>query len=600
MKRFIYLAMCVFACGVGFGASDPADWPMYNRDVLGSRHNPAERTIGVGNAREIVEKWRFPAKDSGMVIGVVHATPSVVDGEVYFGTATDAAFYKLGHDGSLKWKYRNPTRPAPKPLTDEQKNDNSFLNRRFAATTDSGILTSALVTDDTVYFGDVGGWYYALDRETGGERWKLNTRGSDFPGAHRLNSIFASPIMAGGKLIIAGGAIEQVVYGMMPGYRGCTGRGFVAALEPKTGRVLWKYDVGPKPEALDPPVVIEDAWGKHKFYFGPATSIVWSTPTYDAETNTLFFGTDVNTAPRKPTPDNPRMDTPESCAVIAIDARDGSQRWATQINRGDVWTNAMRSYDPDTGLYKDQSIGDSPKLYTIDVDGTATKVVGVGCKNGGFYVLHAGDGHIIAETPTYHGAPTWPPSTTPDPRMLAFPSAMGGLQTGCATDGTSIFTNGIDALRMGSSEKMRESAVPPTGGRVVSLSLDLKTEHWRHERPTVAKLGGPPPKPAFENVGDPVASGIAVANGVAYFTAVASGKLVALDARNGTVLREIALGPVWAGPSVSRGRIYVGSGNTLFNAPDWEAYFPKRYTGTVYCFGLPGDDEREAPNTRKP
>ena len=72
---------------------------------------------------------------------------------------------------------------------------------------------------------------------------------------------------------------------------------------------------------------------------------------------------------------------------------------------------------------------------------------------------------------------------------------------------------------------------------------------------------------------------------------MASGKLIALDAATGAVLKEIDLGPVWAGPSVSRGRVYVGSGNTLFTASDFEAYFPKKYTGVLYCFGLPGKDE---------
>src|SRR4029077_12769379 len=103
--------------------------------------------------------------------------------------------------------------------------------------------------------------------------------------------------------------------------------------------------------------------------------------------------------------------------------------------------------------------------------------------------------------------------------------------------------------------------------------------------------GGPPPKPSYTNVGDPVASGIAVANGVVYFTTVASGKLVALDAATGAVLKDLALGPVWSGPSISRGRVYVGTGNTLFTPMDYEAFFPKRNTGTLYSFGLPGDDE---------
>jgi outer membrane protein assembly factor BamB len=76
-----------------------------------------------------------------------------------------------------------------------------------------------------------------------------------------------------------------------------------------------------------------------------------------------------------------------------------------------------------------------------------------------------------------------------------------------------------------------------------------------------------------------------------YFTAVASGKLVAVDAATGSLLKEIDIGPVWSGPSVSRGRVYVGTGNTLFSPGDHEAFFPKKYTGELYCFGLPGDDE---------
>ena len=126
---------------------------------------------------------------------------------------------------------------------------------------------------------------------------------------------------------------------------------------------------------------------------------------------------------------------------------------------------------------------------------------------------------------------------------------------------------------------------------MVALSLDTRSERWRHERPKVASLGGPKPKPIYTNVGDPVASGVAVANGVVYFTTVASGKLVALDKATGALLKEIDLGPVWSGPSVSRGRVYVGTGNTLFTPADFEAFFPKKYTGALYSFGLPGEDE---------
>ena len=80
-----------------------ADWPMYNYDVAGWRFNPAEGTLGPENVGKLVEKWRFPAAGAKERIGVVHATPTVVAGEVYFGTATFPTFYKLAPDGTLLW-----------------------------------------------------------------------------------------------------------------------------------------------------------------------------------------------------------------------------------------------------------------------------------------------------------------------------------------------------------------------------------------------------------------------------------------------------------------------------------------------------------------
>ena len=130
----------------------------------------------------------------------------------------------------------------------------------------------------------------------------------------------------------------------------------------------------------------------------------------------------------------------------------------------------------DQGRYKDQSIGDTPKIYTIAVEGKDTKVVGAGCKNGGFYVLKADDGQIVAQTPVFAGPPNYPLSPQPAKRMITLPGIMGGLQTGCATDGKAVFTNGIDMLGLGTAKDKRY--VTPTGGRVVSLSLDTRVENW--------------------------------------------------------------------------------------------------------------------------
>ena len=223
---------------------------MYNHDVIGTRHNPAETALDRSTARGLEEKWRFPAKGSNQEIGVIHATPVVVNGYVYFGTTTDPTFYKLTPDGKVRWSYRRPG----------VRGGTAVGKTRFQPSTD-GIMGSALVTDDTVYFADTGGWIYALDRFTGAERWKRSARARDFPGAHPINVFFAGPFVARGKLIVAGGSLEQVI-SASPFYKGNSGRGFVAALDPKTGEVIWKYDVGPKPEPLKPPITIKDSFGR--------------------------------------------------------------------------------------------------------------------------------------------------------------------------------------------------------------------------------------------------------------------------------------------------------------------------------------------------
>ena len=150
-------------------AQDSAkDWPMYNHDVLGTRHNRGETAIDKSNAGRLEEKWRFPAKGSDLEIGAIHATPTVVDGSVYFGTISNPTFYKLSPDGKL-------ARPDA-PARDERLRKARFLSL------EGGIFTSALVTKDSVFFGDLEGWFIALDRETGKERWKINTRAKEFPG----------------------------------------------------------------------------------------------------------------------------------------------------------------------------------------------------------------------------------------------------------------------------------------------------------------------------------------------------------------------------------------------------------------------------------
>ena len=265
------------------------------------------------------------------------------------------------------------------------------------------------MTEDAVYFATLAGFVYALDRDSGKEKWRLDMRAKTFPDAHPLNGTFASPILADGKIVVAGGAIEQGIRWFLPKYEGFTGRGFVVALEPQSGRIAWKYDVGPKPERLDPPITIKDAWGEHVFQFGPATSTVWSTPSYHAASRTIFFGTDTNNAPRRPTKDDPRLDT-----ALRL-RRDRHRRARRRGEMGDADQPGRRLERQHEGLRPQ----DRPLPRPVDrrhaqgfhdpVERRRRRcVVGFGCKNGGFYIVRAADGMILAHTPLYTGPPTVP------------------------------------------------------------------------------------------------------------------------------------------------------------------------------------------------
>src|SRR5262245_53351104 len=114
LTRRLFLTTLALFFAIGFfpltarAQDGRKDWPMYNHDVLGMRFNGAESAINKLNAGQLIEKWRFPAKDSKEEIGVIHATPVVVGGYVYFGTTTaDPTFYKLTPDGKVRWSYRN-------------------------------------------------------------------------------------------------------------------------------------------------------------------------------------------------------------------------------------------------------------------------------------------------------------------------------------------------------------------------------------------------------------------------------------------------------------------------------------------------------------
>jgi polyvinyl alcohol dehydrogenase (cytochrome) len=424
---------------------DPNDWPMYNHDVLGTRSNPAEATLTRESAKHLKIEWVFPTNAD------VYATPSVVNGCVYAGD-TSGTFYALTSSGILRWRTTG-----------------------FGPITASALITDGPnETDGMVIFGDQTGFIYGLERKSGQVVWSVR------PNPNSDAVIFGSPILVKGQVVVGISSNE--------GSAETTFRGSIVSLDPNNnGRINWQTYLIKRREQKN----------------GSSGAGMWSSPTYDPTTDTVYVTTGNNyTAPATATSD----------AFVALSGRNGKIKWTHQLVSNDTGT-------------VEKDFGDSPQIYTL-ADGE--KVVGAGEKNGVYWVLDAASGELVGSI-----------QAVPDCAHSE------GLFADSAISNGVVFVNGIDC-----SIPANPPLIPPTG-----VVIALKSEIEPSGKLEMEKLW------RFTSPLAPVLSGVAVANGVVYFhTSGVPSVLYALDAATGQVLAAVSTNGGISGPSVSNGQIYVGTG----------------------------------------
>lgn len=227
--------------------AEPGDWPSYNHDLRGSRHNAAESVLGRHSASKLALAWRFPT--TAPVLG----TPSATRDRIYAGDMSGTV-YAVDRAGKLKWKRGG-----------------------FPAI----LSTTPLITGDMLIVGDGSGGVNGLERSTGALRWSVH------PNPHPLAAVWGSPI-AVGRHVIMGMASNEEQATLKPGYPCCSFRGSVFSLDARTGALEWQtYLVGEAAAAA-----------------GTAGVGVWSTPTYDATSGIVY----VSTGNTYHAPDSPNAD----------------------------------------------------------------------------------------------------------------------------------------------------------------------------------------------------------------------------------------------------------------------------------------------------
>jgi polyvinyl alcohol dehydrogenase (cytochrome) len=344
------------------------------------------------------------------------ANPTIVGDRVLVGSGSGRV-YALGlTDGCVHWMFK----------------------------ADGGVR-AAIVVGDTengataAYFGDVRAFVYSVDASTGALRWKKQID------THRAARVTGSPVLYGGRLYVPVSSVEEGI-GAQPTYECCTFRGSIVALDPATGDELWRtYMITEAPAPRGKNAKGTQLWG-------PSGAAVWSAPTVDAVTKSLYVATgDAYSMPAAPTTD----------AIVALSLETGAIKWVSQATAGDAFTMACGTADTTNCPEKagpDHDFGQSPILVTL---AGGKRVIVAGQKSG---VVHGFD-------PDQRGKKLW--STT-----VGRGGELGGIEWGSASDGTNMYVPLSDITFKEPALRQRGGLNAEVGGGLFALRLTDGKQAW--------------------------------------------------------------------------------------------------------------------------
>ena len=213
--------------------------------------------------------------------------------------------------------------------------------------------------EDLVIANLPDGRVVAINRDSGETVWdKKVAVANEFGSKERF---YTAPLVAEGKVIIANGAGD-----------GGT-RGWLAALDAKTGNELWRWYVVPKPG--DPG---SETWKDGTNAWKTGGGGIWQTGSYDPDTHLTIWGTG-NPVPQYDPQSRPG-DNLYTNSAVALDVNTGKLVWYYQYTPNDSW-----DYD-EIGVHL---------LYDTVINGEKRKAVGHFGRNGFFYTLDRANGSFI-------------------------------------------------------------------------------------------------------------------------------------------------------------------------------------------------------------
>ncbi len=497
-------------------ADSNGQWPFAGNDLQNSRYQAAEKTLSPSNVGSLVKKWEFTTG------GDVSATPALDGTAVYFPDWAGNLYAVDRKSGSLIWQ--TSIAAASGVPFDKARATPALVGNTLVIGTQGSILAPG---------GGPGGKVLAFDKRTGALLWSTQVD------AHPAAIITQSATIYNGRIYVGVASLEEALAAFVPGYQ-LSFRGSMAALDLKTGAIVWKTYTTPD---------------------GFTGNAVWgSSPAIDAKRGQLYIGTGNNYSVPQAVLDCvaaagsdagaiaacvPADDYVDS--VLALDLATGAVRWATRAIPYDAWNVDCIPFFGDGDLCPtpagpDYDFGQAPALFTVKTGGKLRDLVGAGQKSGQYWALDPSTGAVQWVTQAGPGG------------------TAGGLQWGSAVDGARIYTanansNFVPWPAPGGATSGVWSGLNPSTGQIL----------WQTRPPDGGSTSGP----------------VTTANGVVFGCSLdPQGHMYAIDAATGVILWSFASGgSCLSGAAISNGTLFWGSGysNFGFGTPN----------NKLFAFGLP-------------
>ncbi len=479
---------------------EPGNWLMYSNTYNSWRYSRLDQ-INTQNVKDLRVKWLFQGRHQEKF----ETTPLVVDGIMYLTRPENDVFALDAETGRVMWTYSHKNPEKTYNCCGRVNRGLAILgNRLFMNTLDMHII--------------------AIDAKSGRELWKTEIYDYTESGGYAAT---------GAPLVVK----DKVIVGMAGGEHPLTG--FLDAYDAATGKRVWRFHTIPKPGEPNFGTWAGDSWKTG----GVST---WNNGSYDAETNTLFWGTS------NPWPDYNRDfregDNLYSCSVLALDADTGKLKWHYQFTPHDT---------------HDWDATQIPILLDAPFRGRQRKLMAWAARNGFYYLLDRDSGEFLTAKAFVRqtwvksfddkGRPEIIPGNDPTPEGIdtVFPGVDGGanwmshsyspltkLLYVFARDERRVFSK--NAVRHETPEEVAAANADGRGGR---------------------NLGGNSPgNGMFGAGGNLPGAGLGGGRGRARFAPEESwGKVVAIDPLTGTIKWEHkVITPPWGGVMSTAGNFVFG------------------------------------------